>query len=112
MVLTFWRWAYGVKRVCGRNFSGVVRRQRSRSKCVPLSHPTIWKIVPAILLLIPALLHPCRVSTLQSPFPKRVPAAPPKRPIRTAPETEEQSQWLALVLLAPTLEPSSPHRLS
>ena len=61
----------------------------------------IWEIVPARLRLIRVPLHPYRASTLQNPIPKTVQSTQSKKPIRKAQEKAGQSQWLALVLLAP-----------
>jgi len=76
-----------------------------------LTRPT-REIVRDCLPKIPALRHSCRASIPRIPVPKRVQSAQLRRPIRKAQETAEQSQSLALVLLAATLEPSPPRRIS
>src|SRR5579863_1268791 len=70
----------------------------------------IWEIVPERLPAFLTPLRPFRASTPQNPAPKRVQSAQLTRPIKKALEIAGQSLSLALVSLAPTLEPSPPRR--
>ena len=72
----------------------------------------IWEIVPKRQPGIPTPRHPYRASTPQNPVPKTAQSTQSKTPTRKAQEKAGQSQWLALVFLAPILELSPPRRIS